>query len=102
MQSAADLLNRADEPAHIEILTHLARDGNAVSFQPVGRVHVEHLKAGGVDDEPLADPTESPDHQGCKQGNDHQDRENRDGERQELRNSGLQPTLERPCDGDDE
>src|SRR4030088_29371 len=93
MDSSANLLNRANNPAHIEAIGHLARDGDAVPLEPIRRMRVQYLKAGGVADEPLADPAESPDDQGSKEG---------DRERQELRDSGLKEALKGPHDGDDE
>src|SRR5262249_56314661 len=40
LQSTADFLDRADQPARVEILDQEARDEDAMLFKPVGPLHV--------------------------------------------------------------
>jgi hypothetical protein len=98
----ANLLKGAKKPAHVEILSHMAHNGNPVSLEPIDGLRVQHLKAVDIVDEPLADSAESPHCQERQHGNGSQDRQDGDSQCQQLRNLGLKRALKGSHDGDDE
>ena len=102
LQAAADRAQDLHEPQHIDLLGEQLCGVEAALLQQIGGMHVEALEPRGIGDNPLRDPSETPDDQPAAAA----DREQGDGGSDEdgdhLRQDCLQPPLQRPDQRDDE
>jgi hypothetical protein len=97
-----DLLKGAEQPADVEVVRQYAGHEDVVPLEPTGDLGVQCLKARGIAEQPMADDAETPDRRPGQHGDDHDGRQQGEGQRQQLRHPGLQIPLQGPDDCNDE
>ncbi len=71
VKAARDLLERANEPGHVERVGQRAGDENAMVLEPIGELHIESLESLDVAHQPFGDGAQRPgDHRGESQEDD--------------------------------
>ena len=100
--ASGDLLDRAHQPAHVEVLGPRADERDTMRIEPCLRLLIEKLKPCRVAHERLTDAAEAPQDERCERQKRRHDGEHHDCQREELRHARLQMRLQRPCQGNDE
>ena len=80
------------------MLDRKASDIDLMLCQPIGLLLVKGLEAGGVADQPVADPAYAPHDHGTERDDDHDGNQDCYRQRDQLGYSGLQRALQRPSD----